>query len=124
MKVTAKANRSGGWWAIEVPEVPGVFTQARRLDQVAEMVADAVATMLDVPANSVEVDVQPELDGQHRRMANAARASSEAAALAQLEASKASRLAVTHLRADGLTTRDVATILGLSHQRVAQLERS
>ena len=32
MKVTAEATRSGGWWAVEVPEVDGAFTQACRLD--------------------------------------------------------------------------------------------
>ena len=41
MKVTAKARRSGDWWAIEVPEIPCLFTQAKRLDQVVEMVSDA-----------------------------------------------------------------------------------
>jgi hypothetical protein len=43
MKVTAQARRTGDWWAVEVPEVDDVFTQANRLDQVPAMVADAVA---------------------------------------------------------------------------------
>ncbi len=38
MKVTAKVTHTGDWWAIAVPEVPGLFTQAKRLDQVEEMV--------------------------------------------------------------------------------------
>lgn len=58
MKLTAKAQRSNGWWAVEVPEVPGVFTQARRLDEIPAMVADAVALMLVERAN-VEVIVEP-----------------------------------------------------------------
>ena len=57
MKVTAKATRSGNWWAVEVPEIPGLFTQARRLEQVAAMVADAAA-MLGHP--QVEVTVEPQ----------------------------------------------------------------
>ena len=44
-QVTATATRVGSWWAIEVPEVPGAFSQARRLSQVAAMAADAVATL-------------------------------------------------------------------------------
>lgn len=59
MRVTAAVTRSGRWWAIDVPEVPGVFTQARRLDQVPAMAADAVALMLDIPVGSVTVDVIP-----------------------------------------------------------------
>src|SRR5690242_11280287 len=30
---TVLARRSGGWWAISVPELKGVHSQARRLDQ-------------------------------------------------------------------------------------------
>lgn len=45
MKATANATRQGGWWAIEVREIPGLFTQARRLEQVPEMVIDAAATL-------------------------------------------------------------------------------
>ena len=55
MKVTAKVTRSGDWWAVEVPEVEGAFTQARRLDQIPEMVADAVHLLAGVPAEDVEV---------------------------------------------------------------------
>ena len=33
MEVTAEVSRSGAWWAVEVPEVPGAFTQAERLDR-------------------------------------------------------------------------------------------
>ena len=44
MKVTATATRTGEWRAIEVSDVQGgLHTQARRLDQVAATVADAVA---------------------------------------------------------------------------------
>ena len=55
MKVTAKVTKSGDWWAVEVPEVDGAFTQARRLDQIPDMVADAVHLLTDVPAEDVEV---------------------------------------------------------------------
>lgn len=52
-------ERSGDWWAVSVPEVPGAFTQAKRLDQVPAMVADAVALLADVPAADVHVTVAP-----------------------------------------------------------------
>lgn len=122
MKVTAKATRSGGWWAVEVPEVPGAFTQVKRLDQVGAMAADAVATLLDVEASTVEVVLAPATD--HDSAVAAAREASARAAAAQDEASLKVRAAVGVLRADGLTARDVATLLGISHQRVSQLEAS
>lgn len=119
MKVTAQARRSGGWWAIAVPEVDGVFTQARRLDQVPEQVADAVATMLDIDAADVEVVVEAETvaDDVVAR-ARAARAAAEAA---NGEAAAAMREAAAALIAQDFTVRDAGVLLGVSPQRVSQL---
>lgn len=61
MKYTAKCVRSGDWWAITVPEIKGVFSQARRLDQVEAMTREAIALMLDVDPHSFDIEVQPEL---------------------------------------------------------------
>ncbi len=55
---TAEAVRSGRWWAIRVPEVPGVFSQARNLQEVRAMAADAIALVLDVPADGFDVELQ------------------------------------------------------------------
>lgn len=63
MNVTAKATRVGTWWTVEVPEVEGVFTQARRLDQVEAQVIDAVRTMVEDATAEVVVRVVPALDG-------------------------------------------------------------
>lgn len=121
MKVTAVCTRSGGWWAIEVPEVPGVFTQARRLSQAPEMVADAVSLMANVDAGDVEVTIQPRMDSSTRVMLDRARVSSAKAKQANEEASLRIREAAAALRDQGLTTRDIAFILGVVHQRVSQL---
>ena len=49
-----------------VPEVRGVFTQVRRLDQVEAMVRDALALFLEIPEDSIgvrlEVILPPEWD--------------------------------------------------------------
>jgi predicted RNase H-like HicB family nuclease len=47
--------RDGEWFPIEVPEVPGVFTQARNPAEVEEIARDAVALMLDVPLDEVAI---------------------------------------------------------------------
>ncbi|MEU3452396.1 hypothetical protein ABZ671_02140 [Micromonospora sp. NPDC006766] len=44
-----------------MPEIKGVFSQARRLDQVEGMAREAIALMLDVDPHSFDVDVQPDL---------------------------------------------------------------
>jgi predicted RNase H-like HicB family nuclease len=55
---TVKAERSGGSWAITVSELPGVFGQARRRDQIEATARDAIALYLDVPKNSFVLSVQ------------------------------------------------------------------
>lgn len=47
-KVVAFATRSGDYWAIEVPSIPGLFTQVRDLDDAPSMVKAAAADLLDV----------------------------------------------------------------------------
>lgn len=123
MRVTAQATRSGDWWAVEVPEVPGAFTQARRLDQVAAMAADAVAALVDVDPSTIEVALAVDLDPQIAAVLADAREAVEIATTAQSAASTAMRLAVKLLRhEEGMTARETAALLGVSHQRVSQLE--
>lgn len=117
--VTAVCRRSGGWWAVEVPEIPGLFTQARRLDQVADQVRDA-ADMLDATVG--DVHVEPRLDPATRRMVEELFAKRDAARKAQDEASKLARSTVSALRGEGLTVRDVAMVTGVSPQRVSALQ--
>lgn len=122
MKVTAKVTRSGDWWAIEVPQVPGVFTQAKRLDQVEEMVQDAVALMTHVRPSDVDVDVVPVLRHDLEDDLREARELATQAALLQEKASAATRRVVVELReGERLSVRDVGKLLELSPQRVSQL---
>ncbi len=117
----ATARRSGTWWAVEVPQVPGAHTQGRNLKEAEQMAREAVALLLDVEEDQVLIDLRPELpqatteilaDFQARRVAredaeSAERTAQEAAARALKEA--------------GLSVRDAGAVLGLSHQRIAQL---
>lgn len=125
MKVTAKARRSGGWWAVEVPEVPGAFTQAKRLEQVAGAAAEAVADLLEVAAADVEVTLAPVLAEDVEHLVAEARTAAGRAAEAQAVASALMRSAVATLRVEqALTTRDTAELLGVTPQRVSQLEHT
>ena len=67
MKVRAIAERSGAWWSVSTPDIDGLFTQTRRLDQVPAMVADAVGLLEGVPAHRVDVEVIPNLTGDLAR---------------------------------------------------------
>lgn len=121
MDITAVCERSGNWWAISIPEVDGAFTQARRLDRVAHMAADAVALMLNIPIGEVHVtlDVHVAQDSV-KEWAEARRLEAQARQL-QDEAAARARSSVAALRADGLSVRDIGTLLDVSSQRVSQL---
>jgi predicted RNase H-like HicB family nuclease len=116
-RYTATCRRAGDWWAISVLEIKGVHTQARRLDQVDAMVRDAIALMLDVPADSFEVDVTPEVPDE---VAEALRAREELRG-AEEAASAATERAVHWLIDHGYTVRDAGRLLNLSPQRISQL---
>ncbi|MCI1748463.1 MAG: helix-turn-helix domain-containing protein [Acidipropionibacterium sp.] len=117
--LTAHVIRSGGWWAVSVDEVEGLNTQARRLDQVPAMVLDAAALLTDRPESDFDVEVST--DGLYADQVAEYKSAAQQAAEASAHAAAVSRQSVARLRADGLPVRDVATILGVSPQRVSQL---
>lgn len=118
MNVTAVAERSGNWWAVEVPEIPGLFTQARRLDQIDGVVRDA-ARMLGREVGMVTVD--PKLSEEDERMIDELLAARREATEARAKASRLTAGAVDALRGQGMTVRDVADIIGITPQRVSAL---
>lgn len=118
MNVTAVAERSGNWWSVEVPEIPGLFTQARRLDQIDGMVRDA-ARMLGREVGMVAVD--PKLSEEDERMIDELLAARREATEARAKASRLTAGAVDALRGQGMTVRDVADIIGITPQRVSAL---
>jgi predicted RNase H-like HicB family nuclease len=46
MKVSGKLTRVGKWWAAEIAAL-GVFTQGKTREEVLEMVADAIETLVN-----------------------------------------------------------------------------
>lgn len=120
-RYTAHARRSGGWWAIDVPEVRGVFTQARRLEQVEGTAREAIALMLDIAPDSLDVVLDVELLDRLAATVEDAKTQRREAEERMRSASEAMRDAAVALKAEGLPDRDVGRVLGVSYQRVAQL---
>jgi DNA-directed RNA polymerase specialized sigma subunit len=121
MKVTARAHRSGNWWAVDVPEIRGLRTQAKRLDQIPEMVADAAKLF---GHKNVTVVIDANLAPAEQAEIRQARELREIARQSEAEAAAATRAAVNLLRNEGLTVRDVATRIGVTPQRVSQLAKA
>jgi predicted RNase H-like HicB family nuclease len=114
---TAVCRRSGDWWAISVPEIKGLHTQVRRLDQAEDMARDAIALMLDVARDTFDVEVSPELPARVEDALAARREAREA----EERADAATGAAAHQLLEDGYTVRDAGRMLGLSPQRISQI---
>lgn len=121
MKLTAHAERGTGWWVVEVPELPGLFTQTRRLDQVPGMVRDAAAALTGDPEESFDVDVVPTIEAALRERILRAEELSAKAKQIQLDASELNRSLARELHSNGYTVRDIGAVLHVSHQRADQL---
>ena len=120
-RYTVRARRIGGWWALDAEGVRGVHTQVRRIDQAEDMARDAIAGVLDVAPGSFEVMVVPEMPDTVRAIVDQATMARSQAAQAQDAAAGLTREAARRLVGEGLTVRDAGVLLGISHQRVAQL---
>jgi hypothetical protein len=119
---TVRAERSGHWWALDAPEIPGLYSQARRLDQAEEMARDAVSAMLDLPSDSFEIEVVPVLSpGTEEVLRDRATARSEAADAERRREAVDREAALALTKGEGLTVRDAGKVMGLSYQRVSQL---
>ena len=120
---TARARRSGDWWAIDVPELPGVFSQARRLDLVEGMARDALATMLGVSSDSFSVRVEPVVDDDLARSIERIRKLQQHQDRLQAEATELAAGTAASLVQRGYTLRDAGRVMGVSFQRVHQLTK-
>lgn len=117
--VTAERGH-GAWWVTECAEL-GCVSQVRRLSQVADDIREALAFQSGLAEDAFDIVVVPVLPTAYVEAAQEAEAQREAAAMAQSRAAELARESARALHAAGLTLRDIGTVMGVSHQRAAQL---
>jgi len=121
--------QEGGWWLARVMAASdgadtsplNALTQARNLAKIESMGRDLIATILDADDDSFDVRFEYLLPGESGDLvcqARGARAWLDAAQALWQERSEAAARALTE---EGYSLREVATLLGLSHQRVDQI---
>lgn len=119
-------GREGRWWAVEIPELGGV-TQAARLADVEVEARDYIAVTCDVAPSTVKVrvvvDDMPHVADLHARSELLLETRRRAAEL-EAEARRLTADLVRGLTQDGVSSRDIATLTGVSFQRVSQLINS
>lgn len=119
--VTAERTPRGVWTLVE-PTL-GAVSEVRSLAHAAADMVEPVAYLAGLPESEVEINVVPalpvEISERLERVESARREAEEANSRAASEY----RAAVRALRDDGVTYRDIGALLGVSHQRVAQLAK-
>jgi DNA-directed RNA polymerase specialized sigma24 family protein len=119
MEVTAECEREERGWRVRVPFL-NITLVAKRLDRVTEEIKDLVEQSSGVDRCNIVVKVETTLPGIICDLESAQEKMREAQAL-QEQASREIRDVVSRLRAEGLTMRDIAVLMSISPQRVAQL---
>lgn len=119
---TSTATREGRWWVVQCDQEPGAISQVARLDQAADHQREAIAFVADLDEADIEVEIVVALDEDVTdAIARARETREEAEHLAQLASESFREVARTMVEDAQLSLRDVGTVLGISHQRVAQL---
>lgn len=119
-QVVLERDESGAWLA-RVPAVPGCHTYGRTLEQARRRIREALGLWIE-GADDADLAFEVHLPAEVRRELTRAHALRERSERAQRDARDALSVAAVDLTARfGLSRRDAAELLGLSHQRVQQL---
>lgn len=117
------AEREGKWWVFEIPALR-TGGQARSLAEVEGEAHGIIAAWMSVePDEEFTVNVTVPASAAILEEWAAAERDEEAAREAQARAAARRRAVVRELRAQRLTAPDVGRVLGISKQRVHQLEK-
>lgn len=115
-------EREGRWWVFKIPDL-ATGGQAASLSEVEDEARGVAAMWLDVPLADVAVSVTVHgAEDLLNEWAAAGREEAEAR-LAQARAAERRRAVVAQLRAQRYTAPDVGRVLGISPQRVYQIEK-
>ena len=105
-------------WLVDIEGMADVHTFGRNLDEAAANAREAIATTADVPESAVELDERicvADVDvDEVARLRDQAQEAYEIYLARQ-------RAAALRLTEAGVSRRDAARLLGVSHQRVQQL---
>jgi len=120
MEIKALCERQNDGWLVAVPELDNYRMTSKRLDKATEQIKQLAAKFTGTDKCEIVVKVEAVMPGIICDIEAAQNKMQEANRL-QEEASAEIRNVVSRMRDEGLTMRDIAVLLGVTPQRVAQL---
>lgn len=109
----------GDAWLVHIKELDGCQTYGRSLRQAEARITEALAAWLDCEPE--ELTITPRLPAELAKIATHVSETRCDAAKAASDAGTATAEAARKLERMGLSRRDAAEVIGVSHQRVQQL---
>lgn len=119
-KVTYERDENG-LWAAEIASVPGCFTQGRTIEQARERIREALSLFIGDRAERVSLVDNVKLPVRLAKRLEAAKEAREKAEIESKRAAEASREIALALTSEGLSLRDVGTLLGITRQGAHKL---
>lgn len=121
MEIEVVCERTAEGWTVDVAALDNLRTTSKRLDKVREQVLELAKAQQVGDSNcEIVINIVARMPGIICDIESAQLKMREAAKL-QEEASNEIRDVVGRMREEGLTMRDIAVLLGVTPQRVAQL---
>jgi predicted RNase H-like HicB family nuclease len=118
--VVELSRDESGAWISDVPAVPGCHTYGRSIHEAIARTREALALWVE-DADDAELVPDIKIAADLRAAARSGIRARTKADAAQAAARQAVAEAAQRLTNAGLSRRDVATLLGVSHQRIQQL---
>lgn len=118
------ATRDGSQWLADVPVLQGAHTYARTLEQLDRHVREVIVLVEDLDESEMDdlqVDYVYDIAGSKGRIKDAQDIRQRAAELAALSQAASTELVFALKEEARLSGRDIAAVVGMSHQRVHQI---
>ncbi|AIY00896.1 hypothetical protein ART_1297 [Arthrobacter sp. PAMC 25486] len=120
MTLHVTAVRDGRFWFVTSDDIENFYTQARNLAEIPVMARDLASQLTGRPESDFNVEVSIDTPEVTAHLLEAAALAAKAEEL-KAESARERRAAALVLRRQGVTVRDIGTVLGVSHQRAQQL---
>jgi len=118
---TSTAQRDGRWWVVQCDQEPGAISQVAQLSQAVDRQREAISMITDIPEDEIEVVLNPVVSDEGLALIAELKTVSAAVEKLQQSLGELRKRTIEELQSEGLSFRDIGVLLGVSHQRVAQL---